>query len=129
MTDETTAKPPLNLLLGSQSLKEVDQGLLDSIVLTNRLKRTPDVVICSAEAAGGHCANSNCSDIHLSRSQPSEDDLVDYVMERRPKIPSTRVRAAIKAVKGHEELLTLNGSSPLKVEELLSKVGDLLDIP
>lgn len=46
----------------------VDQGLLDSIMLTNRSQTDPSVTLCSAEVGGGKCADRNCLALHLNKT-------------------------------------------------------------
>ncbi|WVF66224.1 hypothetical protein IAT40_000964 [Kwoniella sp. CBS 6097] len=62
-------------------LEIVDRPLLNSIILTNRLQREPGLKVCTAEAAGGKCADRTCKDLHLSKGViPIEDDLVEYIL-------------------------------------------------
>ena len=47
--------------------RQFDPERMSSIILTRRMQMDPSAVICGAESAGGSCADSACSDIHLSR--------------------------------------------------------------
>ncbi|EAL18146.1 hypothetical protein CNBK1670 [Cryptococcus deneoformans B-3501A] len=89
----------------------IDHGLLDSIMLTNRSQRDPSVTLCSAEVGGGKCADRNCLALHLNKtlipsgkctvssshlsSEPNED-LVEYVFESITA-PQERIGSADKA--------------------------------
>lgn len=54
------------------SLSSVDEALLASIVLTRRLQRQSDAVMCRAESGGGQCADTTCQDLHLAKDlQPT----------------------------------------------------------
>lgn len=59
-------------------LTSVDRPLLSSIVVTNRLARDPNAMMCSAEAGGGVCADRGCIDLHLEKAN-------DPTGERSPR--------------------------------------------
>jgi hypothetical protein len=59
----------------SDGMRDIDTALLGSIVLTRRLRKEPDLVICAAEAGGGTCADSGCQNLHLSRDRPVGESL------------------------------------------------------
>jgi hypothetical protein len=50
-----------------------DPQRLSSIILTRKMQRDPNAVICSAEAAGGSCADSTCADIHFDKDLQRPD--------------------------------------------------------
>ncbi|KJE05763.1 hypothetical protein I311_00489 [Cryptococcus gattii NT-10] len=89
----------------------VDQELLDSIMLINYSQTNPSMMLCSAEASGGKCADRNCVALHLNKTLipsgkcnvssshlPSEhhEDLVEYAFESIAT-PQGRIGNADKA--------------------------------
>lgn len=124
----------------------IDHGLLDSIMLTNRSQRDPSVTLCSAEVGGGKCADRNCLALHLNKTLiPSDEDLVEYVFESitapQERIGSAdkakeKIRIAVKlaknslaAVSGGVERRQDHSAQPDSNEQykkLLEKVGQIL---
>ncbi|OWZ67510.1 hypothetical protein AYX15_01499 [Cryptococcus neoformans] len=124
----------------------VDQGLLDSIMLTNRSQTDPSVTLCSAEVGGGKCADRNCLALHLNKTLiPSDEDLVEYVFESitapQGRIGNAdkakeKIRIAVKLAKN--SLATVSGGlerrqdhsaqpdSNEQYKKLLEKVGQIL---
>lgn len=124
----------------------VDQGLLDSIMLINYAQTNPSMMLCSAEASGGKCADRNCPALHLNKTLiPSDEDLVEYVFESiitpQGRIGNAdkakeKIRIAMKLAKN--SLATVSGGverrqghstqpdSNEQYKELLKKVGQIL---
>jgi hypothetical protein len=52
-------------------LEAIDQNLLSSVILTRRMRKETEVVLCAAEAGGGMCADATCSDVHVAKDVPT----------------------------------------------------------
>jgi hypothetical protein len=86
------------------------------------MQREPNAVICSAEAAGGSCADSTCTDIHFGKDLQRvigvltidpDGSLIEYLSQLLPKgkgesaDPARLERLVVKA----KEVLGLGVSS------------------
>ena len=103
-------------------------------MLTNRLEREPNAMMCEAEAGGGKCADPSCQYVHLDKGlEPScgcclsafwvsdkaaedrsDEDLVDYVLQVSPNALDRPTAMIALETAGKELDLPTMTASPTK---------------
>ncbi|EJT48338.1 hypothetical protein A1Q1_02621 [Trichosporon asahii var. asahii CBS 2479] len=94
-------RSPLRLLTRQMTLKFL------------KLLKDPAASICRSEAAGGSCADPACEDVHILRSEPTDDDILTY---------ATRL-AALQGSKVSKKLDRAAALKQAKAEVMASNVA------
>lgn len=115
----SSALPHISLALHSSARSDpfgsIDKSLLSSVMLTNRLEREPNAMMCEAEAGGGKCADPSCQYVHLDKGlEPSYEDLVDYVLQVSPNALDRPTAMIALETAGKELDLPTMTASPTK---------------